>query len=160
MSPVSRRRLMTAMASAYAVLAVPPVEAQNQSKPPINLDGAGLAIKGYDPVAYFTLGAPTRGLAQFTATHDGATYRFASAEHKAKFEQEPAKYVPQYGGYCAYAVAKGYTAAVDPTAWQVVGDKLYLNYNAAVAKTWAGDIGGYTKSADANWTEWPKLKRN
>lgn len=160
--PLLSRRSFTAAALSVvtAVGVVIGASAQNQSRAPTNIDAAGVAVGGYDPVAYFTLGKPTRGTDQFTASHDSATYRFATAAHKAQFELEPAKYVPQYGGYCAYAVSKGYTAAIDPTAWQVVGGKLYLNYNAAVAKTWSSDVPGYVKAADANWIEWPTLKRN
>ncbi len=154
---ISRRMILAA--GAALVLAGPAVSQAPQSKPPTNLDKAGIAIQGYDPVAYQTLGKPTKGIDTITAIHDGATYRFATAEHKAAFEKEPAKYVPQYGGYCAYAVASGYTAAVDPTAWKVVEGKLYLNYNAAVAKNWAANATGYIKSGDANWIDWRKLKK-
>ncbi len=129
------------------------------SKPPVNIDKAGLGIQGYDPVAYQTLGKPTKGSAEMTAVHDGVTYRFASGAHKTLFEADPAKYVPRYGGYCAYAVANGYTATVDPTAWQVVDGRLYLNYNAAVAKTWSAKTTAFIKAGDANWTDWRKLKK-
>src|SRR6266446_7584447 len=81
--------------------------------PAVNAEN-GWAIKGYDPVAYFTTGKPTPGIAQFTAAYKGATYRFASAENRARFIATPEKFVPQYGGYCAYAIALNKIADIDP----------------------------------------------
>jgi YHS domain-containing protein len=117
---------------------------------PVNADG-GLAIEGYDPVAYFTAGAPTKGDAAFEATHDGATWRFASAENRDAFVKEPTRYAPQYGGYCAWAVSQGYTAAIDPSAWTIVDGKLYLNYNAKIQKRWEGNQASFITKADSNW---------
>ena len=111
----------------------------------------GVAIRGYDPVAYFTDGRPVEGRPEFTATRDGATWRFASAEHKAAFGADPAKYAPQYGGYCAWAVSQGYTAPIDPNAWKVVDGKLYLNYSADVQKDWQKDVPGHIAKANGNW---------
>ena len=116
----------------------------------VNLDG-GVAIKGHDPVAYFTDGAAVRGDASITADHDGATYHFASAANRDTFVADPARYAPQYGGYCAYAVANGYTAAIDPEAFTVVDDKLYLNFSKSVRRRWERDIPGNISKADANW---------
>src|SRR5512143_963461 len=82
-----------------------------------------------DPVSYFTDATPAKGKAAFTATHDGVTYRLASAEHRHQFEAEPAKYLPQYGGYCAMGVAMGKKLAIDPEAYRIVDGKLYLNVN-------------------------------
>jgi YHS domain-containing protein len=109
-----------------------------------------LALEGYDPVAYFD-GAPAKGDARFSFTYGGAEYRFASAANLAKFKASPNAYLPQYGGYCAWAVSRGYTAKGDPTAWKVVGGKLYLNYDAEVQKRWAADIPGNIGKADQNW---------
>lgn len=116
-----------------------------------NVDSSGLALKGYDPVAYFTDGKPVQGTAQFTARHDGATYRFASAANRDAFALAPEKYAPQYGGYCAFGVASGYKAPIEPDAWTIVEGKLYLNYNQAVRSRWSSDIPGYLRKADANW---------
>jgi len=116
-----------------------------------NVDSSGLALKGYDPVAYFTEQKPVTGKAEFTARHEGATYRFASAASRDAFLAEPAKYAPQYGGYCAFGMASGYKAPIEPDAWSVVEGKLYLNYNRSVRSTWAADIPGYIRKADANW---------
>jgi YHS domain-containing protein len=111
----------------------------------------GLAIRGYDVVAYFTQGRPTRGQAAFTHQWNGATWRFASAAHRDLFAADPAKYAPQYGGFCAWAVSEGYEAPVDPTAWRIVDGKLYLNYNASIQRQWEADIPGRIVRGDANW---------
>lgn len=120
----------------------------------VNIDGNGIAIKGHDPVAYFTVGAPQRGKKEFTSKHDGATYRFASSENKALFDADPAKYAPAYGGYCAYGVAQGYKVKIEPDQFKIVNGTLYLNYDARVQSTWKKDIDGYIKTADMKW---PKL---
>ena len=111
----------------------------------------GVAVKGYDPVAYFTDGRPTRGSAEFTATHEGATYHFASAANRDAFAADPARYIPQYGGYCAWAVAQGYKAPIIPEAWAVVDGKLYLNASRGVQRRWQRDTPGFIETADRNW---------
>ena len=115
----------------------------------------GVAIEGYDPVAYFTDGKPVVGSKDFEYRWSDATWRFASAEHRDAFAADPAKYAPQYGGYCAYAVSQGATADGDPNAWSVVNGRLYLNLSKAIQARWQKDIPGYIKAADANW---PKIK--
>ena len=111
----------------------------------------GVAVGGYDPVAFFTDGKPVKGNKDLTTGYDGATWRFASAANRDAFKAAPTKYAPQYGGYCAYAVSKGSTAKGDPQAWTVHDGKLYLNYNKKVRATWAKDIPGNVKKGDANW---------
>ncbi|MEE9358919.1 MAG: YHS domain-containing (seleno)protein [Hyphomicrobium sp.] len=111
----------------------------------------GVAVGGYDPVALFTDGKPVKGNKDLTTNYDGATWRFASAANRDAFQADPAKYAPQYGGYCAYAVSKGSTAKGDPQAWTVHDGKLYLNYNKNVRAMWAKDIPGNVKKGDANW---------
>ena len=111
----------------------------------------GLAIRGYDPVAYFESGAPVEGSAAFETVHEGATYRFSSAENLAAFKADPDRYAPQYGGYCAYAVAFGSKAPTDPQAWKVVDGKLYLNLSKNIQSRWEKDIPGFIERADANW---------
>lgn len=115
----------------------------------------GLAIRGYDPVAYFTEGKPVEGLKEHEIEWRGAKWRFASAENRAKFEADPEAYAPQYGGHCAWAVANGYTASTVPEAWEIVDGKLYLNYSLGVRDTWRQDIPGNIRKGDANW---PGLK--
>ncbi len=110
-----------------------------------------VAVGGYDPVAYFTDGRPVRGSTQFRIMHQGYEYRFASAEHLAAFRANPARYLPRYGGYCAWAVSQGYTASGDPQQWRIVDGQLYLNYNAEIQRRWEGDIPGHIRSADMNW---------
>lgn len=119
-------------------------------RPPVFATAEG-AIRGYDPVAYFTDGKPTRGSAQFTATLDGATYHFASAANRDKFVADPGAYAPQYGGYCAYAVSQGHTAPTVPEAWSIVDGKLYLNYSTGVQQRWKKDVPGHIRAADMHW---------
>ena len=119
-------------------------------KPPVFADSEG-AIRGYDPVAYFNAGEPTKGIDQYTFEWEGGTFKFANAENLELFKAEPSKYTPQYGGYCAYGVSKGYTASIDPDAWNIVDGKLYLNYSLGVRKRWQQDIPGHIATADENW---------
>jgi YHS domain-containing protein len=109
------------------------------------------AVGGYDPVAYFTDGKPVAGNKSFTASHAGAEYRFVSAQNRDVFKANPAKFAPQYGGYCAWAVSQGYTAPADPKVWKIVDGKLYLNYDADVGRRWSKDVPGHIAKADANW---------
>jgi YHS domain-containing protein len=109
-----------------------------------------VAMGGYDPVSYFD-GGPKKGDGKLTATFKGAEYRFASAANLARFKANPTAFVPQYGGYCAWAVAGGYTAKGDPLAWRIVNGKLYLNYDANVQKRWVQDIPGNIAKGDRNW---------
>ena len=111
----------------------------------------GAAIRGNDPVAYFTEGKPVKGKAEFSHQWKGATWRFASAANRERFAAAPEKYAPQYGGYCAYGVASGYAVKTEPDAWSVVEGKLYLNYDRNVQASWVKDIPGYIRKADANW---------
>lgn len=117
----------------------------------VNANANDLAIKGYDTVAYFTKGAPTKGSDKFTAAYNGAIYHFSSAQNRDLFKAEPAKYAPQYGGYCAMGVALNKKFDTDPTAWHVRDGKLYLNLNKAVQKKWSSDIPGYIETAQGNW---------
>ena len=111
----------------------------------------GAAIRGYDPVAYFSDGKPAKGSAQHKVQHKGSTFHFASKANQDAFAANPAKYAPQYGGFCAFGVSSGYKAAIDPAAFTVVNGKLYLNYNRDVQKKWSADIPGYVTKADKNW---------
>ncbi len=117
----------------------------------------GIAIKGYDPVAYFTNGKPVKGSPAHEMTYHGATYEFASARHRRLFAAHPAKYVPRFGGFCAFGVAGGHKADIDPAAFSIVGGRLYLNRNMKVRDLWDHDIPGYIRKADAAW---PKVSRD
>jgi YHS domain-containing protein len=118
---------------------------------PVNMTNAGVAIDGHDPVAYFTMGKAVRGDKAITANYGGATYHFISQDHKALFEADPARYAPQYGGYCAYGASQGYNAPVEADKFTVLDGKLYLNYNARVQSAWRKDTAGYITKADAYW---------
>lgn len=115
----------------------------------------GVAIEGTDPVAYFTEGRPVEGNEEITYDYSGVTWRFASAANRDAFAAEPERYVPQYGGYCAWAVSQGYTASTVREAWYIEDGKLYLNYSKGVQSRWQEDIPGHISKADANW---PGLK--
>jgi YHS domain-containing protein len=123
---------------------------------PVNTEH-GLAIKGYDPVSYFITGKPTPGLAQFSTTYNGATYRFASADNRIRFLAAPEKFLPQYGGYCAYAIALNKIADIDPDEWAIVKDKLYLNNGFLAQTLWSFDKSGNIVKGDRNWPLVPKL---
>jgi YHS domain-containing protein len=111
----------------------------------------GAALRGYDPVAYFTDNKAVKGSAEYKAEYKGSTFHFASQANRDAFMADPAKYAPQYGGYCAFGTAGGYKAAIDPAAFTVVNGKLYLNYNREVQKEWSKDISGLVTKADKNW---------
>lgn len=113
----------------------------------------GLAIGGTDPVAYFTEDRPVTGSPEYRLEWHGATWQFASAEHRDRFEADPEAYAPQYGGWCAWAAAHGDAASTVPEAWKIVDDKLYLNYSRFFQWRWERDISGYIEAADARWPD-------
>lgn len=114
-----------------------------------------LAIGGYDPVAYFTEAEAVPGEAEHALDWAGSTWHFSSADHRDRFAADPERYAPQYGGHCAYAAGKGYIASIDPEAWTVHNDRLYLNYSKGVRRQWQADRDALIESADVNW---PQLK--
>lgn len=124
------------------------------SEPPVytgllSNTGAG----GYDTVSYFETGTPTKGSSDYTTQYQGATWRFANAENLARFEDNPERYAPAYGGYCAWAVSQGYLAKGDPQHWSIRDGRLYLNYNRSVHDQWLEDPDGFIRKADTNWPE-------
>jgi len=126
--------------------------------PAVNLTGGDLAIQGYDPVAYFTVGEPTPGDPAITTVHDGATYRFSSEDHRRQFIQNPERYQPAYGGYCAYAIALNQIAGIDPNQWAIVDDTLYLNANPVAQGLWDFDRRGNIQAGDRYWAAYPKIE--
>jgi hypothetical protein len=150
MITIGRRFVLGAVATTLAMPLARPALAQ-QTGQQINAT-RGLAIQGYDPVAYFTDGRPTRGVEAYTHRWQDAEWRFASAAHRDAFAAAPERYAPQYGGFCAYGVAQGYRVDVDPEAWRIVDGRLYLNYSHSVNRTWLNDVPGYIRQADQNWT--------
>jgi YHS domain-containing protein len=117
----------------------------------VNKSGSGVAIHGFDPVAYFTQSQPVKGSPQFSHTWMGATWQFASAGNRDRFAAAPEKYAPQFGGYCAYAVSVGHTANIDPEAWRILDNKLYLNYSKGVQKKWEKDTAKSIEDGNRNW---------
>lgn len=109
------------------------------------------AIDGYDVVAYFTDAKPVKGAKNFSFKWNDATWYFASAEHLTLFKADPQKYAPQFGGFCAYGVSRGYKVKIEPEAWDILEGKLYLNYDLDVQKTWRKDRSGYIRKANISW---------
>jgi YHS domain-containing protein len=134
-----------------AILALP-VFAQTASKTLVNVDKTGVAIQGYDPVAFFTDSKPLKGEQKFLVKHDGAIYFFASKEHKDLFKADPVKYTPEFGGYCAYGVSKNKLVEIDVDAFQIVDGKLLLQYSKGVRDDFNADAKGNLAKANTNWT--------
>lgn len=114
------------------------------------------AVSGYDTVAYFTKGEPVKGSDDYTYEYMGATWKFSSQEHLELFVADPEKYAPQYGGYCAYAVANGDTASAEPDLWTIHEGKLYLNYSRRINRRWRDNMLEFIEQADAQWPQFEK----
>lgn len=126
----------------------------------VNVDSAGLALQGYDPVAFFTEGKPVPGTAQYTATHEGATYRFSSDANRREFEGNPAAYAPAYGGYCGYGVgAANKLFPVEIDTWQIVDGRLILNLNGEIRQKFDTDRENLIRQADKNWAAMAKPRK-
>ena len=150
-STSSRTSARSTMAILIAVLAL--LVSTTSARAGEFYEKAGAAIAGYDPVAYFTEGKPVAGSPEHTFEYKGSTFLFASQANRDAFVADPEKYAPEYGGFCAFGAAGGYKAKIEPEAFTIVEDKLYLNYNEAIQKKWRGDIPGYVAKADKNWPE-------
>lgn len=122
-----------------------------QTKTLLNLDKSGVAIQGYDPVAFFTDHKPVKGDSKFVSKRDGAIYFFASKEHKELFNADPAKYEPVFGGYCAYGVSRNKLVEIDVDAFQIVDGKLLLQYSTGVRDDFNKDTKGNLAKAETNW---------
>lgn len=116
-------------------------------------DSNDVILAGHDAVAYFTEGKPVEGSADYTAAYNGAIYRFSSAENRDAFSAEPARYAPQYGGFCAYGMTFGKKFEVNGKAFEIVDDKLYVNKNEDVYKAWVEDIPRHIDEANTQWPE-------
>lgn len=142
-----------------AILALFSLAPAHAAKPEIYVKQGGVfsagwehALGGYDTVAYHTQGKPVKGDPQFSTEYKGATWIFASQENLDTFLADPDAYRPQYGGYCAYALAaKGQLIHGDPLAWHIDNGKLYVNYDKGTQKRWLQDKAGYIEKADAQW---------
>jgi len=146
-------RLLSPVRPALAGLLLMLASAPVASAQAVNLDRSGLALSGYDAVAYQLENVARAGSPEFTTTHAGGTYRFATAANRDAFVADPEKYLPAYGGYCAFGVSRGYKVAVDPAAFRVVEGRLYLNYSKSVQQQWLKDIPGFIAKANTNWPE-------
>lgn len=135
-----------------------------QAAPPVNTFGPGggffsdpprteVAIKGYDSVAYFTEQRPVKGKEEFSFTWKKAKWLFSSKENLDKFKENPDRWAPQYGGYCAYGVANDALVKIEPDQFSLIGDKLYLNYDADVTAKWKKDPARYVKEADKKFSK-------
>ena len=112
---------------------------------------ATAGVGGYDPVSYFTVSGPVRGSGRYTGEYQGITYLFANEADKNAFQKDPAKYLPAFGGYCAYGVAEGKKFWANPEVWEIVDGTLYLNLDKSIQQKWDEDKPGYIKKADGNW---------
>lgn len=152
MKRLSRLFAIATLAISSLVLSLPTIAAE-----PINtleksglfgFKPSGVAIRGYDTVAYFTQGAPAEGLEKFSTEWQGASWRFSSQENLELFLGDPEKYAPQYGGYCAYGVANDSLVKIEPDLWSIVDGKLYLNYNRKFDNAFNEDPEGYIAKAN------------
>ena len=116
----------------------------------------GVAVEGYDVVAYHTAGAAVKGLSKFSHTWRGATWNFVSARNRDLFLTEPGRYAPQFGGYCSYSTSKGYTSKIDPNAFSVIDGRLYLSFSKKIQSIWLKQPDTYIDEA---MDKWPKLLR-
>ena len=119
----------------------------------VNADATGLVIRGYDPVAYFKEGRPVPGRSDISVEYGGAKYLFSSTANREAFNADPEKYVPQYGGYCAFGVAMGKKFDIDPASWRIVDDKLYFNLNPSILEKWSADAKEYINKSEKNWPQ-------
>lgn len=146
-----RSMILAVAVSGLPLIAAAPAA---QAEPPIYTGVfSNTALQGHDPVAYFTEGKPVKGDEAFTTEYMGAEFRFASAANRDAFLADPQAYAPQYGGYCAWAMADGKHAKGDARHWRIVDGKLYLNYNKSIQKKWDADIPGFIERADTEWSD-------
>jgi len=155
---LSRRALLAASTATVIMVGLPGIaHAVKTTGGEYNTLYAGLGAKGYDVVAYFTDGKPTPGSDKHTAEYGGVTWQFVSSEHRDLFRADPAKYAPQFGGFCSWGVAQGKLFDIDPVnGWTIRDGKLYLNFNADLNKTFQKDTSGFVARASRNW---PALNR-
>jgi len=117
----------------------------------VNTDSKGVALEGYDPIAYFTDGKPAKGDPTIEATYNGAFYHFVSQAHREMFEKNPSKYVPAYGGYCGYAASVGKVRPANPLVWSIVDGQLVVQHTKGAAELWEKDVPGNKVKADKYW---------
>ncbi|MCL4686161.1 YHS domain-containing protein [Myxococcota bacterium] len=146
------KRLASLLAGALALAAAPALaEDEINASAGLTAEGSPLALHGYDPVAYFTEGAPMPGRAELTRVHGAVTYYFASEKSRDAFAKNPERYAPAYGGFCAYGVSVGKKFDGNPYFWTISGDRLYLNLNASIATKFKKDVPGSIAKAEQQW---------
>ena len=146
----SRRYALASLAAIAGLPALLASQANAQEDVTFNRT-YGLALRGFDPVGYFTENRAVKGLPNITAEHDGSVYEFANEANKAAFLANPTKYVPQFGGFCAWAASQGYKADVDPHAFAINDGKLYVNFSDFFRNKFQEDPKGNVAKAEANW---------
>lgn len=144
-------RILTLLAALLGALTPVSAAPTAPSAPMVNVGSGGLAVQGYDAVAFFTERKPVKGSPAHQLQWNGATWRFASPQALAAFTADPARYAPQFGGYCAWAVSQHYLAPGDPNFWKIVDGKLYLNANARAKQLWEADQTSAIARGHANW---------
>lgn len=144
------------LAEAVCLLAEEPTVGGKLQANAIFQDEQRVAIHGYDPVAYFKDKKPVKGTNEFQYDWMGATWMFANAQNRDAFINDPNQYAPQYGGYCAFGMSRGFAVKTEPDAWSIVGGKLYLNFDRDVQTKWNKSIPEFIKLADQNWPKIPK----
>ncbi|MES0824668.1 YHS domain-containing (seleno)protein [Ruegeria sp. SCP11] len=142
---LTRRFLLGAMVASFIT---PAVKAQEM---PVYFATDGAAMAGYDVVSYFDGESPVRGQPEYSVVWKGAEWHFASAENRDAFERDPRSFAPQFGGYCAYAMAQGVLISTDPLAWQVVDGRLYLTHSLEIEEMWREASAEYIRMAEAHW---------
>ncbi|MBO9448422.1 YHS domain-containing (seleno)protein [Ruegeria sp. R14_0] len=149
MSRILRLFALSILLINTAMMAAPTARA---ASPEVNLGHFnGLAMNGYDVMTYWRGGNPQKGDPEIAAEYNGATWVFLSDENRQAFLSDPAKFAPQFGGYCAYAASQNAVADVDPIAWRIWDDKLYLNYSIEVRRLWANKIDENIDKANGYW---------
>ncbi|HLP64959.1 YHS domain-containing (seleno)protein [Flavobacterium sp.] len=136
----------------FILIALLSITTQAQKSTEYNQE-KGIALQGFDPVAYFETAKALKGTKEFSVTHNGVVYQFSSEKNKTLFLSNPIQYEPQYGGYCAYGMSNGYKAPIEPEAFTIVDGKLYLNYNLKVKEMWLKEQSARIEKANKNWEE-------
>jgi YHS domain-containing protein len=147
----SKMKIKKSLFTLVATLALAVASHAESQKLLVNKTKDGLALQGYDPVAYFTDSKPVKGSPKIKSSYDGANYYFVSADHKALFDASPAKYAPAYGGYCGYAASVGKVRPADPLVWSIVDGQLIVQHTKGAADLWAKDVAGNKLKADKFW---------
>lgn len=147
------RTLALVIVAAFSLV----LSAKAETKTLINVDEQGVALQGYDPVGYFTENKPVKGDPKISASYKGATYYFASVEHKKTFDRSPSRYEPQFGGFCGYAASINKVAPIEVQFFQIVDGRLILQHNERAWNLWIKDVRGNLHRADENW---PALVEN